>query len=292
MSHPFARKTFAVSRLSEFVSTPAFGPGASTILHTKPDQGIGQQSQGIAGGTAAERSESVSLPVRVTFDEQPDGHRQRRADSGLRICAPHGLSHSERKLLAEAMHCLRGQGSGAFLTVEAGRSPDAERTVRALARQLKSDLVQRQRRAGMRCGLLVTVFEALGRDGRPKFNAHLIAVMADADARDRLIKSLNRSSVYMGHVDARAVDNWNGLTAYLVKEATSQAWYGAGKSFRRIRGSIPLGDLGGDRVVVSHDLRDLLIAAGRIAPFKRTSPASWDALTSLRSIVHGGSSSS
>jgi hypothetical protein len=63
------------------------------------------------------------------------------------------------------MHWLRGEGLGAFISVEAGRSPDAERTVRALTRRLKSDLVQRQRRARMR-GLLVTVFEALGRDAR------------------------------------------------------------------------------------------------------------------------------
>jgi hypothetical protein len=155
------------------------------------------------------------------------------------------------------------------MSVEAGRSPEAERTVRALVRRLKGDLVQRQRRAGMRYGLLATVFEALGRDGRPKFNAHVIVVMPDADARDRLIESLHRSSVYAGRVDARPVDNWNGLTAYLLKEGTSQAWFAAGKSFRRIRGSIPLGDLGGDRVVLSHDLRDLLIASATIQPSPR-----------------------
>jgi hypothetical protein len=122
----------------------------------------------------------------------------------------------------------------------------------------------------MRCSLLATVFEALGRDGRPKFNAHVIVVMPDADARDRLIESLRGSSVYVGCVDARPVDNWNGLTAYLLKEATPAAWFAAGKSFRRIRGSIQLGDLGGDRVVLSRDLRDLLIATGRIQPFRRT----------------------
>jgi hypothetical protein len=122
----------------------------------------------------------------------------------------------------------------------------------------------------MRCGLLVTVFEALGRDGRPKFNVHVIVVMPDAVARDRLIESVQRSSVYAGHVDARPVHEWKRLTAYVLKEATPQAWYAAGKSFRRIRGSIPLGDLGGDRVVLSRDLRDLLIASATIQPFKRT----------------------
>jgi hypothetical protein len=119
-------------------------------------------------------------------------------------------------------------------------------------------------------GLWVTVYEALGRDRQIKFNAHVVVVMPDADARDRLIESLQRSSIYVGRIHARPVDNWNGLTAYLLKEATPQAWFGAGKRFRRIRGSIPLGDLGGDRVVLSRDLRDLLIASATVQPFKRT----------------------
>ena len=130
--------------------------------------------------------------------------------------------------------------------------------------------MQRQRRAGMRWGLLVTVFEALGRDGWPKFNAHVIVIMPDADARDRLIESLHRSSVYSGRVDVRPVDDWSRLTAYLLKEATPAAWFGAGKSFRRIKGSIPLGDLGGDRVVLSLDLKAALIDVGRIEPYRRS----------------------
>ena len=130
--------------------------------------------------------------------------------------------------------------------------------------------MQRQRRAGMRWGLLVTVFEALGRDGRPKFNAHVIVIMPDADARDRLIESLYRSSVYSGRVDVRPVDDWSRLTAYLLKEATPAAWFAAGKRFRRIKGSIPQGELGGDRVVLSLDLKAALIDAGRIEPYRRS----------------------
>jgi hypothetical protein len=273
MSPPFARKTFAVSRQSESVSTPAVRPGASTILHTTPDRGIGQQSQGVAGTTAAERWGSLSLTVRADISPEESAYHQalrRRADRVSRICALHGLSHAECRLLAEAMHWLRGRGSGAFISIEAGRSPDAEPTVRALARRLRSDLVQRQRRAGMRWGLLVTVFEALGRDGRPKFNAHVIVIMPDADARDRLIESLYRSSVYSGRVDVRPVDDWSGLTAYLLKESTPAAWFAAGKRFRRIKGSIPLGDLGGDRVVLSLDLKAALIDARRIEPYRRS----------------------
>ncbi len=54
------------------------------------------------------------------------------------------------------------------------------------------------------------------------------------------------------------------------REATQQAWHGAGKSFRRVGGSIPLGDLGGNRVILSNDLRDALLRAGRIKPYRRT----------------------
>ena len=39
---------------------------------------------------------------------------------------------------------------------------------------------------------------------------------------------------------------------------------------RRVGGSIPLGVLGGDRVVLSEDLRDALIRGGRIEPYRRT----------------------
>jgi hypothetical protein len=252
-------------------------PGAPTILHTtadRPDRGIGQQNQGVAGTKAAKKRGALSLIVRdvsrvsreavaawpsiarpaaepghdlrscpgdsdgpqvgrerVAADQREGVSSHERAEHNARaarlsadrvprICAPHGLSNSERKLLTEAMHWLRDQGPGAFISIEAGRSPDAEPTVRALARRLRSDLVQRQRRAGMRWGLLVTVFEALGRDGWPKFNAHVIVVMPDADARDRLIESLHRSSVYSGRADVRPVDDWSRLTAYLLKDQT------------------------------------------------------------------------
>jgi len=115
----------------------------------------------------------------------------------------------------------------------------------------------------------VSVFEALGRDRSPKFGVHIVALMPNVTARDRLIEILN-GSVYGEHVDARPVVNWPGLTTYLLKEATPQAWWGARKSFRRVGGSIPLGVRGGDRVRLSEDLRDALMRSGRIEPYRRT----------------------
>ena len=84
MSPPFARKTFAVSRQSEFVSTPAVRPGASTILHTTPDRGIGQQSQGVAGTTAAERWGSLSLTVRADISPEAVWRSSRSGSTSAR----------------------------------------------------------------------------------------------------------------------------------------------------------------------------------------------------------------
>ena len=206
--------------------------------------------------------------------------------SARRISAPHGLSHGERDLLVEGFRCMREQGAGVFVSIEAGQSLDAEGAVRDLTRRMRSDLVQRQRRAGMRRGLLATVFEALGRDHQPKFNAHVIAIMPDRCCTRRLIDSLHRSSVYAGHVDARPVDNWSRLTTYLLKEATPQAWFGAGKRFRRIRGSIPLGKLGGNRVVLSLDLKAALIHAGRIEPYRRSYAKRLPKAPMVRELAH------
>ena len=190
-------------------------------------------------------------------------------DTRHRINAPHGLSHHERDLLTEGLSYLRRQGPCVFVSIEAGRSPDAEKIVRSLARRVKSDIALRQRRARMRRVNSITVFEALGRDKQPKFGAHIVALMPNATSRDKLIEILN-GAAYEAHVLAKPVEDWPGLTGYLLKEATPQAWYGARKSFRRVGGSIALGELGGDRVVPSNDLKDTLLRSGRIESYRRT----------------------
>ncbi len=130
----------------------------------------------------------------------------------------------------------------------------------------------------MRRVRMTTVFEALGRDEQPKFGAHIVAVMPNAAARNRAIEGLNGSSAYAGMaagfsesgrpVFAEPVTDWGRLTKYLLKEATPQAQYL--KGFRRVGGSIPLGILGGDRVVLSSDLRDALVRSGKVEPYRRT----------------------
>ena len=193
------------------------------------------------------------------------------------IAAPHGLSHHERDLLTESFAHMRQRGPGLFASIEAGRSPDAENIVRALTRRVKSDMAQRQRRAGIRRVLLTTVFEARDRKKREKFGAHIVAVMPDATARDRAIEALNGSSAYAGMatgfcesgrpVFAEPVTDWARLTTYLLKEATPQAKFL--KGFRRLDGSSPLGARGGNRVILSRDLRDALVRGGKIEPYRR-----------------------
>jgi hypothetical protein len=105
---------------------------------------------------------------------------------------------------------MRRRGPCVFVSIEAGRSPDAEKMVRSLARRIKSDIALRQRRAGMRRVNSISVFEALGRDKSPKFGAHIVALMPTAPARDKLIEALN-GSPYGAHVDPRSVYDWPGL---------------------------------------------------------------------------------
>ena len=88
---------------------------------------------------------------------------------------------------------MRQRGPCLFVSIEAGRSSKAERAVRRVTRKVRSDIALRQRRARMRRLIATTVLEALGRDGLPKFGAHIVAVMPNADARDKAIESLNGS---------------------------------------------------------------------------------------------------
>ncbi len=228
----------------------------TTILNTEAVSSLGPEEQGFARIPLAQKR---GAPLNRVKDLKDDLRR---------VSVSHGLSHRERDLLAKSFDHMRQRGPGLFLSIEAGRSPDAESIVRALTRRVRSDMAQRQRRARMRRVLMTTVFEARDRKRQEKFGAHIVAVMPNAVARDRAIESLNGSPVYRGHIDARPVWDWAGLTTYLLKEATPQAQYR--KGFRRVGGSIPLGVRGGDRVVLSSDLRDALVCSGKIEPYRRT----------------------
>jgi hypothetical protein len=131
---------------------------------------------------------------------------------------------------------MHERGPGLFISIEAGRSPDAERIVRQLTRRVRSNIAQWQRRAGMQRVLSTTVFEALGRDRQPKFGAHIVAVMPNAAARDRLIESLSGSKAYGKHIDARAVTAQGGVCVLGRRDA--------GPGLRRLSWAAPGGGLG------------------------------------------------
>jgi hypothetical protein len=180
-------------------------------------------------------------------------------------------------MLAEGFDYMR-RFPGVLVSVQAGYGSNAEKIVRGIVSRVRSDITTRQRRAGMRRrAFSTTVFEALDRKKQPKFGAHVVAVMRDAEARDRLIESLNSSTAYDRLVGAAVdgkvvyaspVTDWSGLSKYLCKEATPQAAYK--RDIRRVGGSICLGDRGGDRVILSGDLKNALVNTGRIKPYRRT----------------------
>jgi hypothetical protein len=63
---------------------------------------------------------------------------------------------------------------------------------------------------------------------------------------------------------------FNVVGAIPAKNAALLSGVAEQRSFPRIGGSIPLGALGGDRVILSNNLRDALINAGRTEPYRRT----------------------
>ena len=230
----------------------------ATILHTKAKSSRGLQILGFAG-------------------EKPPGEAgSSNRVKGLRppkIARPDGIGPRERDLLTEGMDYMRERGPGLFVSIANGRGPNAEPVVRRLTRKVRSDIAQRQKRTRMRVRPALTVFEALGRDGLPKFNAHIVAVLPSAAERDAVVTSLNGSMAYARFGDevsvvAEPVTEWSGLATYLLKEASSQARYK--RTFRYIGGSIRLGELGGNRVNPSGDLRAALERRGLIEPYSRT----------------------
>ena len=181
----------------------------TSILHTETTSSNASEKQGSARNCANETPGSRSLRVK--------GGDLKGEDPRQPIHTPHGLSHRERDLLTESVDYMQRYGPGVFISIEAGRSPDAEKIVRGLTRRIRSDIAVRQRRDGMQRVLSTTVFEALGRDRQPKFGAHIVAVMPNAMARDRLIERLNGSAAYGKHIDARPVTNWSRLRAICSK---------------------------------------------------------------------------
>lgn len=228
----------------------------SGILHTAAQGQISPIDQSTRKQTGPQSGRPPSILVIDAI--------HRRALERQRTTAPHGLSHLELPWHTEGMRYLKRQGPAAHVTVEAYHL-ESERERRELFRTVKSRLALFMRRdEEMRRVLIHEVLESV-----PSIHSHLVGAMPDHDAWERLAESLYNSA-FNRHVLVSAVWDWDGLTTYLAGEATSQAWFGVGRSFPRVEGSHPLGEGGGDRVRQSKDLTDALLRSGRVTPRLRT----------------------
>ena len=154
------------------------------------------------------------------------------------------------------------KGPLAFVSITAAFEP----VVRELSRKVKSYVALQQERAKMRRGpFWGEVRETKARDGTPKPGAHIVAPMPSGRARGRLVAGINSSSAY-GDTFAELCRDRGKLKSYCLKEMAPEAAYRTGT--RRMKGSHPLPE-GGDRVRVSPAVRDALIQAGRIEPYRR-----------------------
>lgn len=183
-----------------------------------------------------------------------------------RTASPFGLSHLELPRLTEGLSYLRRQGVGVL--VSAMPLPN-EGLVRDLAREAKNRMALHQRRAKTRRRpLWLRVNEAV-----PSYHWHIVAPFPTLAYARKAVEAFNNAEAFLRYgpatIDARLVTDWGGLSGYLLKEATSQAWWAAGMTFRRKKGSHALGEGGGDRVILSPALEDALVRAEKVEPRRR-----------------------
>lgn len=190
------------------------------------------------------------------------GERDRRK-AGRRIACTWGLSHLEIPIASEAAHWMERKGGNLWNAVIAD-SYRPEREVRELVRRFKNKLVQAQREAGTEPYWL-----DIG-EGRPAYHANIIFPLHGPKGT-RLVERLRNSPLFPGDVLLiQRTYGVHGLIGYLAKERTPQAAYIRGlRMKKRLRGSHPLGEGGGDRVRLSKALYRDLVAAERIAPWQR-----------------------
>jgi hypothetical protein len=220
----------------------------NSILHTADNRSFSVSNQSDRANSGLSIVRPPSILVR---DPKP------------RTTAPHGLSHLEMDWVTEGMRYMRRQGPATFITVEGYDRPEREK--RALFRKVKNDVALYQGREGMRRVLWLEVLES-----EPDLHSHIIAAMLNEEGVMRLAERMHMSASYGQNVLVQPVTDWDGLATYLLKEATPQAWAKGGKSFRRVAGSHPLAEGGGDRVRTSKDLEAALIRSGRVEPRRRT----------------------
>jgi hypothetical protein len=168
---------------------------------------------------------------------------------------------------------MKNKGVLIFVTIEDHQSN--ENIIRETIRKIKSLITTYSKRLGMRKCLYLEILEA-----KPNIHSHLIVVVPDEGGAKILTDKLHSSKKYRKHVLVEQIYDVEGIKNYLSGEATTQAWYGAGKRFTRVRGSHLLGSGGGDRVRLSRGLERLLKGSELLSKRKKSYAKK------LKSIVH------
>jgi hypothetical protein len=178
-----------------------------------------------------------------------------------------GISPGERKWLVEGMSYLeRQRGHGVFISLEPS-SKLITREVHELSRDIKRRLNVYRVRADMKRLLWLEVFET-----KPGLHFHIVAIFSTAAVAEKAVTALNASPKYLAlgpkMIFAEPVTNWADLPKYLLGEATSQTWRGAGMSFPRVKGSHAI-EGESDRVLVSrHDGSAIDRAESRVEAYR------------------------
>lgn len=179
------------------------------------------------------------------------------------ISKPHGFWTTELRIASEAGHYIEGLRLPLWYAVLADRWRE-EREVRALVRELKSDILQAQREVG------TPPFWLEMCEGAPAFHSNILFPLGGSKA-ERLIARIARSKLYPGDLlSIQAAEGSDWFVSYCSKERTPQARFLGGlKMSRRLKGSHPLGQGGGDRVRLSKGLQTALVQENRIEPYRR-----------------------
>jgi hypothetical protein len=226
----------------------------TTTFHTKKGPANGHQTIVVTNETDCNDGDAPSLVVKGA-KRQPRCLRTNRG----RTAKPHGIDGPEYRRLSEGTHAIASRGPAIFVSL-AGRSEND--ATRVLADKLKNHIRTFNRR-NYAPAFWVEIWET-----KPGPHFHLIAA-APRRMREALCRSVNASRL-LGDLLATPVWSMTGLVpGYFREEATPQAWHGAGRNFRRRKGSHRLPG-GGDRVRLSPELAAELRLAGLLEPYRRT----------------------
>jgi hypothetical protein len=178
------------------------------------------------------------------------------------ISCKHGLSVDEIRIASEAIHYISGLDRSLWYAVVADQYC-SEWQIRHLIRQFKSDLARAQKRSGIPACCYIEILE-----GHPAVHSNILFPLDGPNAK-RLIDGLLRSKRYPGDTLVIKKANGDRFLSYCSKERVTQArWVGVGVLAKRLPGSHPLGEGGGDRLRLSKALKEQLLEEGLVRPYR------------------------